>query len=422
MKAVHSNNTAKRNGRALVFIWVGAFILSNLRATMFWRLLVVGFGFDALPWAEISLWLLVTWLALRSLWREGLFSEYLSYWRKNWTLALFVFVSLCSISWSVAPEVTIYRSLALFFSTFAGSYIGYRYSVREIMELLYHFGAYLLLVSAVVALLIPSAGVMLNEPYTGSWRGVFWHKNHLGAVAPFFTAVYLLSAIENLSKSRQQYLVRDIFFYVISLALAILSRSAAALALLIVLHGSVFIAYVWVRVNTRLRSLHYYGLLGLGVGALLMVVFNLDFVFGLFNRTPTLTGRVPLWIYLFNEAVLHKPWLGYGFGALWTLEEFRVGVQHLLGWPYQVVIADNGFLDILLHVGAVGFLPFVVVLFIFCGRSLRHALSQRTLMSFFPLIVFVYAVFANISFSMFLETETFVWLLIVAGLFVLVRE
>lgn len=419
---VAQTNNGGRDGRVLVFIWASAFILSNLRATMLWRLIVVGFEFDALPWVELTLWLVVCWLAFRSLWQDGGFDKYISYWRSNWMLAIFVLISLSSITWSIAPDATIYRSLALLFSTLAGSYIGYRYSVREIVGSLYHFGVYLMLVSGVVALLIPSAGVMLNEPYTGSWRGVFWHKNHLGAVAPFFNILFLLSAIENLSTHKRQYLARDLFFYVMSLALAILSRSAAALVLLIILHGSVFTAHIWVKIHARLRSLHYYGLLGLGIIVLFTLLFNLDFVFGLFNRTPTLTGRVPLWNYLLNDVVLRNPWLGYGFGALWTIENFRVGVQELLGWGYPVAIADNGFLDILLHIGVIGFLPFVVALIVFGVRAFRYALSHRTLMSFFPLLLFTYTVIANISFSLFLETETFVWLMIVTALFVLVRE
>jgi hypothetical protein len=59
----------------------------------------------------------------------------------------------------------------------------------------------------------------------------------------------------------------------------------------------------------------------------------------------------------------------------------------------------------------------VSVLVLALIRSVRYALKQKTLAGFFPLLVMVYAFFANISFSLIAETEVFVWLLIVAALF-----
>jgi hypothetical protein len=50
-------------------------------------------------------------------------------------------------------------------------------------------------------------------------------------------------------------------------------------------------------------------------------------------------------------------------------------------------------------------------------RTLKHAISHKSLADFVPLLVMIYALFANISFSMFAETEVFVWLLIAASLF-----
>jgi hypothetical protein len=50
-------------------------------------------------------------------------------------------------------------------------------------------------------------------------------------------------------------------------------------------------------------------------------------------------------------------------------------------------------------------------------RSLLFGVRQKTLPGFFPLIVMVYAFFANITFSLFAETEVFLWFLILAGLF-----
>jgi O-antigen ligase len=148
----------------------------------------------------------------------------------------------------------------------------------------------------------------------------------------------------------------------------------------------------------------------------LLLLMNLNLVFGLFNRDTTMTGRVGLWSHLM-ELAIQRQWLGHGFGAVWMLAPFREQIRVLAGWPSQPLIGDNGFLDIYLHLGVIGLMIFIGVLIQAAVRTVRYALDQKTLASFFPLLVLVYAVVGNITFSLFVETEVFVWFLIVAGLF-----
>jgi O-antigen ligase len=153
----------------------------------------------------------------------------------------------------------------------------------------------------------------------------------------------------------------------------------------------------------------------------ILILSNLDTVFGLFNREASLTGRTPLWNYLLRDVFLRSPWLGYGFGALWSSASFRIATQKVLGWPFPVAIGDNGFLDILLHTGLVGFIPFLGVLIVSFARSGRLAFDQRSILGFFPLLFMIFVIVANISFSFFLETETFLWLVMIAVLFTVTR-
>ena len=74
-------------------------------------------------------------------------------------------------------------------------------------------------------------------------------------------------------------------------------------------------------------------------------------------------------------------------------------------------------IDIYLHLGIVGLVLFLGVLISFAIRAIRYALAQKTLTGFFPMLILIYAVFANITFSLFAETEVFVWFLIVSALF-----
>ena len=96
---------------------------------------------------------------------------------------------------------------------------------------------------------------------------------------------------------------------------------------------------------------------------------------------------------------------------------FRETVRLHVGWASKPLIGDNGFLDILLHLGVVGLTIFVSVLLTMLVRAFNYAVSQKSLAAFTPLLIMIYALFANISFSLFAETEVFIWLLIVATLF-----
>jgi O-antigen ligase len=147
------------------------------------------------------------------------------------------------------------------------------------------------------------------------------------------------------------------------------------------------------------------------------ILSHLNTVLGLFNRSPTLSGRVDLWNYLVKDVIPQHLWWGHGFGAIWTFESFRVTTQRDVRWPSQVVIADNGFLDILLHLGLVGFVVFSSVLAIAAVRSWRYALTRKALADSFPLLIVFYACIGNIAFSLFAETELFVWFLVVVVLF-----
>jgi hypothetical protein len=87
-----------------------------------------------------------------------------------------------------------------------------------------------------------------------------------------------------------------------------------------------------------------------------------------------------------------------------------------VGWTSQPLIADNGFLDILLHLGIVGLIVLFGILMMAAVQSFRYAITRKTLADFFPLLFLCYVLIANLPFSMIAETEVFIWLLIVTVL------
>jgi len=256
---------------------------------------------------------------------------------------------------------------------------------------------------------------MYWKPFDGAWRGIYWHRNHLASIAAFLNAVYLMRILIAWQNRNRDGLL-DCAFYILSLLIMYFARSATGYILLIVLNLFVLIVWIWLRLSDRLKKQHYIVIFGLGILGLVLVLTNLNFVFGFFNRDTTLTGRIGLWSHLLDMAY-DRLWLGHGFGAFWMLDALREQIRQLAGWASQPLIGDNGFLDILLHLGVIGLLLFLSVFILGAVRSFRYGFAQKTLPGFFPLLVFVYAFFANLTFSLFVETEVFVWFLIVSTMF-----
>ena len=404
------------NLHSLTLIWVLAFSVANFYGTVIWTVLKQGFELTALPWLEVFVWIILSLIVIQTLFKEKLVAGYNSAWGKNWILFPFIAIAIFSLLWTISIPATLYKVAALLFSTLIGAYIGLRYSLTDLLYILFRFGSLLLILCFVLAVFLPVVGAMMFEPYNGAWRGIFWHKNQFGGLAALFSMVFLIRALNAIGRKDGKPLL-DLVFYLFTAVNIFFSRSVAGYMLFILTTFLVFLVFIWLRIRQHLKPIHYYGILGIGSLAAILILLNLDFVFNLFNRDTSLTGRIPLWNYLIREIFSQRPWLGFGFGAIWSFASFRIATQQVLGWPFPVAIADNGFLDILLHVGIIGFIFFAIILLTVFVRSYRYAFKHNSLPAFFPLLFLIFVFFANLSFSFFLETETFIWMLIVALLF-----
>jgi len=402
---------SKRDG----LIVCSAIVLSNLRALSFYPRFPDPSVLLGTAWLEIALWFGTTLVVAHTLKRENLLAGYLSLCRRNWPLGVFLALALVSTSWSLDGAATSFRALELVLTTVVGAYIGTRYRPNQLLEILFWAGAIFLILCLGIVFGLPTEGQMHSRPEYRSWRGVYWQKNHLGSIAALVNVVSLWRMLVAFEHRRADRLGG--VFYLLSLATVYFSYSATGGIVLIALHAFALCVWLWIRTSHRWRAWHYYVALGIAVSGLAWIAANADRIFSIFNRSPTMSGRVDLWNYLLRDVVPQRLWWGHGFGAIWTIESFRVGAGERVHWGKPAVIADNGFLDILLHVGIVGLLIFVSVLVVASVRSFRYALARRTLTDFLPLLLMFYAVVGNVAFSLFMETETFVWLLIVIALF-----
>gem|GEM_PF-570258 len=391
-------------------------ILANLRALMFFTLYPDASTLLSPAWIEILFWLLAVLGVSYLLIRNDYITIYILAWRRNWLLGLFVILALFSSFWSLSFAVSLFRALELLFATLIAAYIGIRYRPDQLLEILFWFGAIVLILSITIVFAAPKTGTMYWAPHYGSWRGIYWYKNHLASISALVNSVFFCRAISAIEQpDKVGYL--DGSFYALSLVVLYFAESVTGYILLIVLHFFVICIWLWIKVSRYLRPWHYCVSAAVFLAALTWMSLNLDRVLAIFNRSPTLTGRIDLWNYLLREIIPQHLWWGHGFGAIWTFESFREATRAQIGWGSEVLIADNGFLEILLHVGVIGFVIFLSILILACTRTFRFGLLHKSLTAFFPFLIMTFALVGNIAFSLFAETEVFVWLLIVAALF-----
>jgi hypothetical protein len=106
------------------FILLLAFILANLRALIFIFLFPDTSILLGPAWIEIALWVLIAMLVAYQLKQRNQIAHYLSMWRRNWLLAVFLLLAFASAFWSLSFVVTLFRVLELFLATLIAAYLG----------------------------------------------------------------------------------------------------------------------------------------------------------------------------------------------------------------------------------------------------------------------------------------------------------
>jgi O-antigen ligase len=109
--------------------------------------------------------------------------------------------------------------------------------------------------------------------------------------------------------------------------------------------------------------------------------------------------------------------LGYGFNAFWYLDTHRVATQQAAGYPDPILIADNGFIDLLVNTGYIGLSFFLLFYAGMWLRSIQHAVKFPDINGLFPILLMAFTLLANISWSMLFENESFFMLNMIAVLF-----
>ena len=336
-------------------------------------------------------------------------------WKSQKPLVIFVIFCAFTLLWSTYELASVYEFILMLFATLAASYFVIRFSYWKILAIIYYFGAVSIILSVVLLLTLPDYSRLNNMVFNGAWRGIFWHRNHMGSLMALFGTLYLYDLVLNWKNWRRVSV--NLVLFIASTVLVFGSWSATGIIIFFVLNAHLVLALLWLRFRDKLTRRHYFILLGGSVILVLGSLLNLDPIFGLLQRTSSLTGRTPIWEDMLVNLWPVKPLFGYGFGAIWNQEYYRLLIQTRHQWTYEVFFGDNGFMDILLNTGLIGLSLF---LFYFVRLGINNGklfIQHHDLELLPPVLIFVYVLWANISYSFLCEVDQFVWLLLMLSSF-----
>jgi len=262
--------------------------------------------------------------------------------------------------WAAAPSLSLQRSVAVIGTSLVGITLAAQRSIEEQLRLFR--GVFR--VAAVLCL-----GCMIVAPQV-AWstlglQGIFNQKNNLGeAMAAAILVDHYLPATSRRSR------ISKAIWLCIFIMLLILSRSATSL---VSLCGAILIVHAYQKLRRHMRVPLGIVLLGIGGAVMLAGIIIADdgILASFLGRSADLTGRTELWNYVISM-ILRRPLLGYGYSGFWggaSVESTNIARD--IGWAPQY--SHNGYLELVLSLGVVGFVLFAILFWQFLSRAVQLA-------------------------------------------------
>jgi exopolysaccharide production protein ExoQ len=242
-----------------------------------------------------------------------------------------------SVLWSVTPGTTMTRSIAYFFLVVGANGIAEIFDADEVMRLTALIGGF----SAAISLVLPDAAYAIS----GNFRGAFPGKNQLGAAM----VIGVLGGLHCMQVARRRRFIY-IGITVLCTIVAFLSKSGTSLITILALYIFNLIGRFYIKGGIS-RILSMFAAL-LVTGSLILLMLNMDLIYSLLDKDPTLSGRADFWPYIIDY-VYQRPILGWGFAAFW-MESNPAAAEIFSTIGFFINEAHNGLLQLLLDVGVVG--------------------------------------------------------------------
>lgn len=324
--------------------------------------------------------------------------------RRDIFIWLLIPIISTSYIWSESPESTLSNMREVWQMTSFALYFAMRFTLKDQVKLVAWTFAIGSVLSILFALIIPDIGIhRLDHP--GAWKGIYDYKNTFGSMMVLSSLASFLLPIDKPIHRLYKWAG-----FGLSLILMLLSTSKTSLVLsiLLVLILSFYRNFRW-RGKVSVIFLDV-GILVLGCVSLVVFGEWVTILSGL-GKDPTLTGRTLIWGVVFTQ-LQERPWLGFGRNAFWAGgSKYALAAGKAVADNFIPPHAHNGFIDLALDVGLLGFSIFLISFSIAYFRALKQAYAAKNSEEIWPLAVLMFLAMNNITESYLLRLSNIYWVL-----------
>ena len=322
--------------------------------------------------------------------------------------AALVGLTWASVLWSVAPETTMRRVVAVGITMLLGLYVAAMFRGPRLLRLLCWTFLSMGLLSLVFVAAIPSLGIH-DDVNAGMWRGIWYEKNQAGMMM-FNGAIAALALLVSGGEGRRLAVATLIVCVLFMLG----TQSKTSLLCLLSGGGLVVGFHVLRKVGPAAAVvLLWLGALALA-GIFTAIAASPETFYALLGKDPTLTGRTAIWdaMWLYIE---ERPALGWGYAAFWKPDTIQADwIRFQNEWP--VPHAHHSWMDLLLQLGWTGVAFMVVAMAVAVVGVLARLPTQGVREGYWAAGFLVTIGLLGLSESMLLLYHNLIWVLFVVAL------
>jgi len=293
-------------------------------------------------------------------------------------------IFLLSSFLSDTPGYSVKASLVFLGNNAFFIYIGKQYPFKDLFSILVWVHIELLLMS------------VFRGNHGDAWSGVLGHKNSFGLT---MAIVPILMYLQSVRIPKYKWL----FLGLAALGVFCVQQSKSGMAkvlfiLLLSLLG--FLRFIK-RLPPRLAFACMGMFLALGISLIILISENAEYIIvEKLGKDMTLTGRTYIWSVVV-PAINQHPWLGYGYDGFWQPWRGLDNPSNIIRHPkfngFIPMHSHNGFLDMALNVGWVGFALFIFSSLINIYYGVQHLTRSEGPESVLPLVVLTWVLMSNIT-------------------------
>lgn len=282
-----------------------------------------------------------------------------------WPLLLALGWCWFSLTWALYPEAGLRRLVLTTIVAWSLLALVREIAVNRLINILHVVLALLLVANYLAVFLFPATGLDPNvyDGVTNTWRGVMGQKNFVGFACAMTAIMFSIGAgfpAWNAPQGRPLLIVRII---VVLAALNFLMRSESktsiGIGVFALLVGALFTYLATVRGQRRLAAPGW-AWIAIAPFAIICLGMAIDATpyLEMVSDPAAFTGRTQIWTGLI-KAYVEQPLLGVGYGSLWDVGPDGPMKIYAKDWASEVSQGHNGYLDMLVQVGAIGLLLIV---------------------------------------------------------------